>query len=645
MKEYTNLFKPLKVNKTYLKNRIIGAPISGGFITKNKIEHLASVSKGGAALIVLGCVHVDNDRSLIAPNWPGLFEPYMEDYMEKLNVIHQYGAKASVELFHAGLWAIVGDKGLEPLGPIDTIRDFGKDADGEKIHGMTEADMERIANSYAETALRAKKMGFDMCMLHFAHGWMPAQFLSPLYNKRTDKYGGSLENRSRFPKMIVEKVREAVGPDYPLDMRICGDEHMQGGIKLSDTIKFLQMIQDKIDMVNISSGLDKYFEQTTYIESPQLFPHKTNLLLAEQVKKALSIPVTTVGGITMPDEAEQMIAKGQVDGVYLARALLADPELPNKAQAGRPEDVVPCLRCVQCYHVATLGITHGCSVNPRFGRDHRLKIDALEEKFARNIVVVGGGPAGMKAAITAAELGHKVTLFEKEKELGGLIRVVEYEERKIDLWNYKRYLINQVMGNENIELHLNTIATPGSVSALNPDEVIVAVGSEAVVPPIEGVDKPNVMYAIDAYCDFAKLGEKVAVIGGGEIGCEMGLSIAESGRRAVIVEMTDKLAYAGNLLYKTALHMMMDKQQGLTWKTETRCSKITDNGVLVKDKEGKEFLIEADDVLIAAGMKSKRELAQSFYGIVYDVKMIGDCVKPGKVDDATYDAFFAVTSI
>lgn len=644
MNNYANLFNPLKVNKLVLKNRIVAAPIGGGFIEKHMMEHLAAKSRGGAGLIVLGCCHVDNDRSLIAPIAPGLFDPWMEMYMDQLNIIHQYGAKASVELFHAGIWADVTHLGRNPMGPVDMIRNISKDADDAKVAGMTEEDMVKVTESYAASAARAKKLGYDMAMLHFAHGWLAASFLSPLYNKRTDQYGGSFENRIRFPMMIVNKVREAVGPDFPLDMRICGDEHTPGGIELKDTIRFIQMIQDKIDIVHISSGIDKYFDLTTYIESPQLFPHQINVHLAEAVKKEVKIPVITVGAITMPDEAENILAEGKADAVAMARALLADPEWPNKARSGRADEIVPCLRCVSCYHVATECFTHGCSVNPVFGREERVAADLLKMKPTQNVVIVGGGPAGMKAAVEAAERGHKVTLFEKERELGGLINVAEYEERKIDLRNYRRYLVNKVL-KSGIDVKLNTRATPEMVKALSPDIVIVAVGSVPNTPPIKGAQLPHVMQAVDAFKMLPQLGKKVVIIGGGEVGCELGLTLAEYGKETVLIEMTEKLAPMSNLIYKASLEILMAKEKNLTYKLETVCREITEKGVKAAERAGKEMFIDADTVVLATGMKSLREEAESFLGIVYDVKMIGDCVKPGKVDDATYDAFFAVTSI
>ncbi len=646
MSDYPNLFNPLKVNSLILKNRIIAAPMTGGFIKANIIESLAAKAKGGAALIILGSCNVDNDRSLIAPGWPGLYEPFMESYMDQLNVIHQYGAKASLELFHAGLWADVATLGKNPLGPIDMVRNVGKDADGVKVDGMTEEDMARVAESYAATAIRAKKFGFDMCMLHFAHGWLPAQFLSPKFNKRTDKYGGSFENRIRFPMMLVEKVRQAVGPDYPLDMRICGDERSGDGIELKDVIQFVKLIEDKIDMVHVSSGIDKYLDLTTYIETPQIYPHLINVHLAETMKKTVKLPVVTVGAITMPDEAESILAQGKADAIAMARALLADPEWPDKARRGLESDIVPCLRCLACYHVATESITHGCAVNPVFCREERVKMDLLFDKHRKNknIVIIGGGSAGMKAAITAIERGHEVTLFEKAGELGGLINVSKFDEKKIDLRNYRRYLVNKVLNSE-IKVRLNTEASAETVKALKPDAVIVAVGSVPNTPHIKGVELPIVIQAVDAYRMLPQLGGKVAIIGGGEVGCELGLSLAESGRQTLIIEMTNQLAPLGNLIYKAGLQILMEKEKNLSWKIETICEEITEKGVKARDKAGNKLFFKADTVILATGMKPLKELAESFCGIVYDVKIIGDCVKPGNVADATYGGFFAVTSL
>lgn len=346
----------------------------------------------------------------------------------------------------------------------------------------------------------------------------------------------------------------------------------------------------------------------------------------------------------MPDEAERIIADGKADCVAMGRALLADPELPNKARTGRTNEIVPCLRCVSCYHVATEYFTRGCAVNPVFGRGDRVKSDLANPGPGKHVVIVGGGPAGLKAALTAVERNHRVTLFEKSGELGGLINVAEHEPRKIDLKNYKSYLIGRVL-NSNVQIHLNTEATPAMIKEMDPDTVIVAVGSVPDVPPIAGVDSPNVVQALDAYGKISTLGKKVVIIGGGEIGCELGLVTSEAGINTTVIEMTDQLAARGNLLYQNGLKILMEKEKNLSWKLETTCDEITDKGVTMIDKNGNEAFIPADSVILATGMKPLRDLAESFYGLVYDVKIIGDCVHPRKMDDAIHEGFFAVTSI
>lgn len=644
MSSYPNLFKPIKINGLLLKNRIIAAPMGGGFIDKHKMEDLAARARGGAALVILGSCQIDNDRSFIARGWAGLFEPFMEMYMDQLNVIHQYGAKASLELMHAGLWADVEHLGKHPLGPVSMNRDIGKDADGLPVDGMSEQDMRTVAASFAQTAARAQKFGFDMVMLHFAHGWLPAQFLSPKFNKRTDEYGGSFENRIRFPTMIVEAVRQAVGPNFPVDMRISGDERCADGIDPEDVIRFVQSIQDKIDMVHVSSGIDKYLDLTTYVESPSLYPHMLNVHLAAAMKKAVRIPVTTVGAITTPEEAESILAAGQADFVAMARPLLTDPQWPEKARTGRAREIVPCLRCTSCYHVATEGFTHGCAVNPVFTRAERLRLDRLQPVNPKKIVIIGGGAAGLKASLTAVEYGHQVTLLEKTGELGGLIKVTEYEDRKIDLRNYKRYLAERVL-NAGFEIRLNCEATPDFVKSLMPDVIIVAVGSEPLVPTIPGIERPIVIQALDAYQDLAQVGQRVVIIGGGEIGCELGLNLAETGHTTTIVEMTDRLAPAGNLLYREGLQILMNQLPNLTGLVKTRCLEIRDNGILVMDDAGRERMIEADTVVLATGMKARRDVAESFEGLAEEVFTIGDCVRPRKIDDATYEGFFAITTL
>jgi len=326
----------------------------------------------------------------------------------------------------------------------------------------------------------------------------------------------------------------------------------------------------------------------------------------------------------------------------IGRQLVADPFFPQKAQEGHEEDIVPCLRCLYCYHIASEHANVVCSVNPRFRRENRVPLKLEKAERAKKVVVIGGGPGGLKAALTTAERGHKVILLEKTGRLGGQINCSDYDDYKQDLRRYRDYLLTQIKKSK-VEVRLNTEATPELVKELEPEALIVAVGAELVTPPIPGVE--HARQAVEAYPDLNKMKGKIVVIGGGTIGSEMGLELAERGNEVHIVEITDKLAEKGNMLYRIAIRQHMEKCETLHTMTETKCKEIRKDGVVVEGKDGKEQFLEADYVLLATGLRSRKDLAHSFFGIVPETAMIGDCDRVAKVLEATNEAYFIAANL
>ena len=620
--KYKNLFTPIKINQTIIKNRIVAAPIGDVFEEK---------AIGGAGIVVAGHAIVEYGRSSFAsPTEPDVFSKYeVEKTVERIRKIHAGGAKASIEIFHGGRYARVLDFAV---GPHDEVR-----KDGVVVKAMDEQMMKEVCDSYANTAKNAMDVGFDMIFLHFGHGWLPAQFLSPLFNKREDEYGGSLENRMKFPKMILETIRNKVGPHFPIDMRISANEWVEGSIEFKDVKTFIKEVEHLIDTVQISAGLDINHEGNVHCITTNFIEHMPNLEYAAQVKKEVSIPVSVVGAVLSPQEADSIIAEGKVDLVAFGRSFIADPSWPNKAMEGRDDDISPCLRCLQCYHISTNHRNVGCSVNPRFMNEDFIPKTFTTSAHRKKVVIIGGGPGGMKAAITASERGHDVTLLEKDSKLGGQLKYISKEFFKEDVKKFYNHLKAQVAKHD-ILVKTHCEATPSMVKEMNPDAIIIAVGASETIPPIKGIDKKLVISATHALEIEDQLKGNIIILGGGTVGAEIALEQSLIHKNNVsIIELGDELATQGNMLYKIGLRQTMEKCESLTTYLNTQCTEVKDNSVIIKNEAGIIKEIPADKVIVCTGMKSLNILAESFYGITPNVTMIGDCVKPRKIMEAVFE--------
>lgn len=634
---YPKLFEPLLVNHTMLKNRIISAPL--GSNTDKSLSGIAMIIRGTSG-------SVDDSRMRLAPGgycFSDLFTA--AKVREQVSVIRQAGAKAEFELCHCGQFAMVAP-GDYAIGPVSYVRE-----DGTEVRAMDPEMMEDIANKYAKSARDAKEYGFDSILLHFAHGWLPAQFLSPYFNKRTDEYGGSFENRIKFPTMIVDKVREAVGPDFMLDMRISGDEHLPGGMQVEEVAAFIKSIESKIDMVHVSCGVEVNIETKTYMSSTAYMPHMINIGLSKKIKDTVNIPVAVVGGIMTPEEAEEILEKGYADAVVIGRQLIADPWWVKKAWEGRSEDITPCIRCMNCYnpyqyhtkeelasHIG-MNTVPCCSVNPRYLHEDRVPNELPEAKIKKKVAVIGGGPAGMKAAITAAQRGHEVDLYESENVLGGQLICSEYDPAKQDLKRYKDWLITE-LGKTNVRVHLNTKVTPSMLKEEAPDAIILALGAAPAMFPIKGAEKNHVLTSIDAYKHIDQIGANVVIIGGGSIGCELGLHLAREGKKVNVVEIGPVLNRTLNDIMKTSLSLQMKECSNLITHIKTAVQEIKEKTVVVKDSEGNFFEVAADTVIFAAGMRSRKDEANTFFGITQDTNIIGDANRVGTIWTASEDGYY-----
>jgi 2,4-dienoyl-CoA reductase (NADPH2) len=644
--KFKKLFEPCKVGRVELKNRIIMPPMStnyaeDGWVTERMRNYYVERAKGGASLIMVEDAIVDYPmgRHLMYPLridddkcLPGL--------RSLAEAIKAAGAKAALQLGHAGRKAgkVAGNgylaltRGQIPVAPSR----IAHPATGYVVpRELTFDEIEELIDKFAEAARRVRDAGFDALSLHCAHMYLVNQFLSPASNQRTDEYGGDLDGRFRFLQRIIEKIKHRVGEDYPMLCRINGEEPLANGLKLEDNKKIARKLEEAgMDAISVSygnSGIVLHTPDFVSSIAPMRIPRGCLVRFAEGIKQAVSLPVIAGGRINSPELAEQILEEGRADLISMGRALLADPGLPRKTAEGRTEDIRPCIACLQgCGRRleldSELGIT--CTVNPAVGKEEELRITPADKR--KKILIAGGGPAGMQAAIVAALRGHQVLVYEEGDELGGQMLVARIPPGKEEIANLIDYLRIQVK-KLGVEIKLKTRVSPEIVRQIRPDVLILAIGARPFMPEIPGIDGENVVTAIEALKGDVQLKDKIAILGGGQVGTETAEFLAQKGKQVILIEM---LAQVASDIPNTGRQLLLFSLEDLNVRvlTTTKAEQVTATGVTVS-KLGQKQFIEADTILLALGAKPDTELAGTLRNQVPELYLIGDCMEPRKILD------------
>jgi 2,4-dienoyl-CoA reductase-like NADH-dependent reductase (Old Yellow Enzyme family)/thioredoxin reductase len=635
-KKYPHVMRPIRIGNLVLKNRIVSAPstmhsLSNGelYPSDDAIAFFEQRAKAGVGMVTTAGVKVGSDVSDDGHNtaWDTRDNNHRNKLMELVERVHFYGAKISMELI-----------GIFPMG--FTVSDGCSIMGGPGGHEITREAMEEFKNDWVEAAAALADCGFDAILIHSGHSVPLAQFLSPLTNKRTDEYGGSTENRCRYLIEILDAIRARVGKKLVIEVRISGTEFEEGGIDLEEGLRIAELIQDHLDVLQVSAGMHnpKYM---TWVHPCGFRPKMPNVYVAEYFKKSgrIHVPIVTLGAIDSVDSAEEILADGKADLVTMARSLIADPELIKKGKAGRGEDITPCIKCMRCHDSTVYGHHFQCSVNPTAGLENNIEKMIQPVEQIKKVAIIGGGPAGMEAALVAQKRGHQVTLFEQSDKLGGTLHYAGYFSFKYPVKDYMNWLIAQV-GKSGVTVKLNTKATPELVKDY--DAVIVAIGAEPLILPIPGVDQ--VKPAIHVLGHEETLGDSVLVIGGGQVGCETALHFAKLGKKVTVVEMQSALAPDASTTGRNELITEIEAEPNFVALTGARCVAVTPTSVTYV-KDGKEETISADSVVLSSGMKAKTAEADSFFDCDGEVSEIGDCVRARTIEWAVKEAYYAAINL
>ena len=661
--EFIKLFEPITINSLQVKNRIVMPSMALAYTRDYSLNETHKAfyrarAKGGVGLMTIGPVGIDRVGS--APLTLGLFDDkYIEPLKAFIEELHrETDVKVATQLFHMGRYAFSMFTGMPPIAPSA----IPSKLTGETPREMTEEEIEEVKEAYGHSARRAKEAGFDLIEILACTGYLISQFLSPLTNKRTDAYGGAIENRMRFGLEVICEVREAVGDDVPVGLRIAGNDFMEGGhTNLESALFAAEAEKAGVDAINVTGG----WHETNVPQLTTNVPAAGFLYLARGIKEKVSIPVFASNRLGNPFVAEKALRSGACDMICWGRPLLADPELPRKVKEGRLEEIIPCISCNQgCFDAIFSASPVTCILNPRTGREKDREITHAEVQ--KRVMVAGGGPAGMEFALTAAERGHDVTLFEKESRLGGQVNLAKAPPGKAEFHNVIKSMKNR-MAQRGVKVRLSTPLTPEMVKKSKPDVLVVASGAKPMEMDVPGIRKPHVVSAWDVLMDkVSHIGENVVVVGGSATGCETAQFIAsmgtpepetftflmyhsaedpqfatkllhKAGRRITVIDMVPRLA---NNVGRTARWSLMKslRLMGVELRSKTKLVEITDDAVIVETEKGKASL-KADTVVMAVGVLPNDNLVREVEEDGMELIVIGDAKKPRKMTEAIWEGF------
>lgn len=667
--KFPHLFDPVTIRGKVYKNRLIAAPTMFAHsiftippMKENVYRMVENRAKGGFAAVSTGehPVNAEEGTALFYEHHMDFTKtegPDFEAIKEYADRIKKHGALCYFEFCHEGARA-EHNPPYSPWGPDAYVRD-----DGVEVKALDLPMMEKICNDFYNISAYAKACGFDGILVHGGHGFIMQQFISPWTNHRTDEFGGSMENRARFPKMLIDACRRGIGDDGIIELRFSAEDGVEGGMTIDDTVAFCREIDGLVDIIHVSNGL-KWAGNQTKTFSSFLEPHGINVEYAARIKAAVKVSkVAVVGGFNSPEHCEEVLAAGKADFIELARQGFADPDFPNKALNGQEDSIRRCVRCFGCYpgfcehptdiplfeklgpeeamKIYTPFAMGKCAINPNSGFGWYPETMPAPEA-SRKVLIVGGGVGGLQAAITCAQRGHKAVLVEKTGRLGGTMNFTDVDEDKVDIRNFKNLLIREAT-DCGTDIRLNTELSEALIEEVKPDVIVIAVGGKLVPAPIEGVEHARDVMA--AYYDLDSIGKKVVMVGSGLTACEVALHLANNGRDVTVLCRRDMMAYETFGYYRNALLDAMDAR-GVHQMLKTKTLSIAKNGVTV-EKDGEQFVVEADTVIYSTGIRPNTELVESLRAMTGDipVKVIGDALASGKMGDAVRGGYMAAMEI